>query len=34
VNLINANRKFDILQKAVTSNDGLNAKINEIAQNI
>src|SRR6056297_3464057 len=34
VNLINANRKFDILQKAVSSNDGLNAKINEIAQNI
>ncbi|MDK2945491.1 flagellar hook-basal body protein [Geotoga petraea] len=34
VNLINANRKFDILQKAVTSNDGLNAKISEIAQNI
>jgi len=34
VNLINANRKFEILQKAVSSNDGLNAKINEIAQNI
>ncbi|MDN5342454.1 flagellar hook-basal body protein [Oceanotoga sp. DSM 15011] len=31
VNLINANRQFDILQRAVTTNDSLNTKLIEIS---